>query len=61
MFEELFSVLLEGLAGWLAEFVGEVLGGMIEGVGGTFSGGQPRGDEGRAVERYKFRPRDLGG
>ena len=62
MVEDLFSGLLEGLVEGLVELIGEVLGWMLEGVADWFSGGVGRGDEdeaAKAVERYKFPPRDL--
>ena len=58
MVEDIFSGLLEGLAEFLIEVLGELLSGVLE----WHSGGGVTGGEfgtGGPVERYKFLPKDI--
>ena len=61
MVEDLFSGLLECLADFVLDVVFEGIGEILNGIADWFNGGQPRGDEGKAVERDKCPPEGSGG
>ena len=59
MVEDIFSGLLEGLAEFLIEVVAEGLGEVLSGIADWLPGDWGGWVKGRAVERYKFLPKDL--
>jgi hypothetical protein len=59
MLEDLFSGLLEGLVEFVIEVVFEGLGEILSGIADCLPESWGRGDESRAVEKYKFLPKDL--